>query len=210
MTGLTFPTINELRNAALVGGSPERFLGRLTLAAIGVLVVTVALEMMIPGDEVDAVWLGTAAALIVFARQVGFWPSVLVAFGAAGVMAVLVIPPTGGLPVGTIEDLAALVLFVVVVVLGASAVTPPGRAAIGSQIEIASSTTLVEPLTAREREILALLMVGMSNRQIARHLVVSGNTVKTHLEHLYRKLGVSSRLEATARAHELELIRRQR
>ncbi len=208
MPGLTFATVNELRDGALVGGSLERFLGRLTLAAIGVLVVVVAVEMLIPGDEVDAIWLGTAAALILLARQVGFWPCVLVAFGAAAVIVVLVIRPAGGLPVGTIEDLAALVLFLLVVVLGASAVTRPGRAAIGSQIEIASSTSLVEPLTAREREILGLLVAGMSNCQIAQHLVVSGNTVKTHLEHLYGKLGVSSRLEATARARELELIRR--
>ena len=92
MPGLTFATVNELRDGALVGGSLERFLGRLTLAAIGVLVVVVAVEMLIPGDEVDAVWLGTAAALILLARQVGFWPSVLVAFGAAAVIVVLVIP----------------------------------------------------------------------------------------------------------------------
>ena len=162
--------------------------------------------MLIPGDEVDAIWLGAAAALILLARRVGFWPSVLVAFGAAAVIVVLVVRPAGGLPVGTIEDLAALVLFLLVVALGASAVTRPGRAAIGSPIEIASSTSLVEPLTAREREILGLLVAGMSNCQIAHHLVLSGNTVKTHLEHLYGKLGVSSRLEATARARELELI----
>ena len=101
MPGLTFATINELRDAPLVGGSLERFLGRLTLAAVGVLLVVVAVEMLIPGDEVDAVWLGAAAALILLARQVGFWPSVLVAFGAAAVIVVLVIRPTGGLPVGT-------------------------------------------------------------------------------------------------------------
>ena len=53
-------------------------------------------------------------------------------------------------------------------------------------------------LTNREREILALLADGLGNKQIAARLGISPNTVKTHLELLFDKLGVSSRAEAVA------------
>lgn len=55
----------------------------------------------------------------------------------------------------------------------------------------------VEPmLTARERDVLALVAAGLSNRQIARRLGISESTVKTHLTKAYRALGVTSRSEA--------------
>jgi two-component system, NarL family, nitrate/nitrite response regulator NarL len=53
-------------------------------------------------------------------------------------------------------------------------------------------------LTPREREILALLADGLANKQIAARLGISKNTVKTHLELVFDKLGVSSRAEAVA------------
>jgi len=53
-------------------------------------------------------------------------------------------------------------------------------------------------LSNREREILALLADGLANKQIAARLGISKNTVKTHLELLFDKLGVSSRAEAVA------------
>jgi len=53
-------------------------------------------------------------------------------------------------------------------------------------------------LTNREREILALLADGLGNKQIAARLGISSNTVKTHLELLFERLGVSSRAEAVA------------
>ncbi len=51
-------------------------------------------------------------------------------------------------------------------------------------------------LSAREREILALLASGMSNKQIASHLTISANTVKFHLRTIYSKLGVHNRVQA--------------
>ncbi len=51
-------------------------------------------------------------------------------------------------------------------------------------------------LSAREREILALLASGMSNKQIAGHLTISSNTVKFHLRTIYSKLGVRNRVQA--------------
>ena len=53
-------------------------------------------------------------------------------------------------------------------------------------------------LSSREREVLALLADGLGNKQIAARLGISTNTVKTHLELLFEKLGVSSRAEAVA------------
>jgi DNA-binding NarL/FixJ family response regulator len=51
-------------------------------------------------------------------------------------------------------------------------------------------------LTEREREILACAAAGRGNKEIADQLCVSSDTVKTHLHHIYRKLGVSGRVEA--------------
>ena len=65
---------------------------------------------------------------------------------------------------------------------------------------------LPEPLSERELEVLALIAAGKANRSIASELFVSVGTIKTHLNNLYRKLGVHSRTQAVARARELNLI----
>jgi LuxR family maltose regulon positive regulatory protein len=65
---------------------------------------------------------------------------------------------------------------------------------------------LLEPLTPRELEIVRLICKGYSNTQIASELVVTINTVKKHTSNIYGKLGVRSRTQAIARAHELNLI----
>ncbi|HSH80628.1 MAG TPA: LuxR C-terminal-related transcriptional regulator [Herpetosiphonaceae bacterium] len=62
------------------------------------------------------------------------------------------------------------------------------------------------PLTAREVEVLRLLASGASNNGIAEQLVISPHTAKRHVAHLYAKLNVSSRAEATLRARDLGLI----
>jgi LuxR family transcriptional regulator, maltose regulon positive regulatory protein len=65
---------------------------------------------------------------------------------------------------------------------------------------------LIEQLTARELEILALLAAGTSNPRIAGELVVTLDTVKKHVGHILRKLGAANRTEAVARARQLGLI----
>jgi LuxR family maltose regulon positive regulatory protein len=65
------------------------------------------------------------------------------------------------------------------------------------------SSPLVEQLTPRESEVLALLARHMTNKEIADELVVSPSTIKTHTLNIYGKLGVHSRREAVARAREL-------
>ena len=64
----------------------------------------------------------------------------------------------------------------------------------------------VAPLTGREREILRLLGAGRSNAEIASALFVSSATVKTHLAHIYGKLGARGRYEALGRAVALGLL----
>jgi len=66
--------------------------------------------------------------------------------------------------------------------------------------------SLLEPLTEREREVLRLLLEGASNREIARRLVLSVNTVKRHVFNLCGKLGVQSRTQAIIRARVLNLL----
>lgn len=70
----------------------------------------------------------------------------------------------------------------------------------------ASRTAPAEPLTAREREVLLLIAAGEPNAEIARRLVLSVSTVKTHIHHLFGKLAASSRTEAVARARELGVL----
>ncbi|MCE3550702.1 LuxR C-terminal-related transcriptional regulator [Pseudonocardia sp. RS11V-5] len=65
---------------------------------------------------------------------------------------------------------------------------------------------LVEPLTAREQEILSLLADGRPNRAIAEELVISVDTVKRHVTHLLDKLAAGNRTEAVARARVLGLL----
>jgi DNA-binding CsgD family transcriptional regulator len=64
-----------------------------------------------------------------------------------------------------------------------------------------------EPLTQRELQVLRLLCSGRSNKDIARALHLSENTVKTHLANVYAKLQVGKRTEAQARALRLGLVR---
>ena len=63
-----------------------------------------------------------------------------------------------------------------------------------------------EALSAREREVLALVAKGTPNREIARELFISEATVKTHLTHLYAKLGVNDRAAAVASAYDRGLL----
>ena len=68
------------------------------------------------------------------------------------------------------------------------------------------SPAFVEPLSEQEIRVLKLLAAGLSNRDIAGELVVSINTVKTHVKSIYRKLNINSREEARAVVKELKLF----
>jgi LuxR family transcriptional regulator, maltose regulon positive regulatory protein len=65
---------------------------------------------------------------------------------------------------------------------------------------------LIEPLSEREIEVLGLLAAGLSNQAIAEKLFVAVGTVKAHTSSIYRKLDVTNRTQAVARARDLNLI----
>jgi LuxR family maltose regulon positive regulatory protein len=67
-------------------------------------------------------------------------------------------------------------------------------------------TSLIEPLSERETEVLRLAAAGLSNRQIAAKLIISLGTVKTHMHNIYSKLNASNRTQAVATARESGLI----
>jgi LuxR family maltose regulon positive regulatory protein len=66
---------------------------------------------------------------------------------------------------------------------------------------------LIEPLTARELEVLRLIDAGKSNHEIAADLIISPATAKRHISNLYGKLGAASRTQALALARDLDLLR---
>jgi LuxR family maltose regulon positive regulatory protein len=72
--------------------------------------------------------------------------------------------------------------------------------------QITSAPLPIEPLSKQELRVLRLLSAGQTNPQMARELVVSVNTIKDHVKNLYRKLQVSSRLEASEAARRIKLL----
>jgi LuxR family maltose regulon positive regulatory protein len=84
---------------------------------------------------------------------------------------------------------------------------PPDRS--GSPVQARSGIVngLVEPLTAREIEVLHLVALGRSNSQVAAELFVTVGTVKSHLHTISGKLGAANRVEAVARGRELGFLR---
>jgi LuxR family maltose regulon positive regulatory protein len=69
-----------------------------------------------------------------------------------------------------------------------------------------NAATLIEPLSARELDVLRLLGTDLSGPDIARELFVSLNTLRTHTKNIYSKLGVSGRRAAVRQAHNLNLL----
>jgi DNA-binding NarL/FixJ family response regulator len=71
------------------------------------------------------------------------------------------------------------------------------------------TVTLMEndmSLTARERDVLTMMSQGFANKHIARILVISPETVKSHIKHIFSKLAASTRTEAVFRAGSLGLL----
>lgn len=85
-----------------------------------------------------------------------------------------------------------------------------GRSILSPEVQqrlVARMTNPATALSPRETEILEALATGATNREVAKALFISESTVKTHLVHLYEKLGVESRTAALRVARERRLIR---
>jgi DNA-binding NarL/FixJ family response regulator len=77
---------------------------------------------------------------------------------------------------------------------------------VSSLVPAAQMEQLVEPLSERELEILALIARGASNKEIANQLFIAEGTVKNHVTHILGKLGVRDRTQAALKARELGLL----
>jgi DNA-binding CsgD family transcriptional regulator len=71
-----------------------------------------------------------------------------------------------------------------------------------------NAESLVEPLSSRELEVLRLIDSGITNQQIADRLSVAPSTVKTHINNIYGKLGVETRIQAVKRAQEIGILQK--
>lgn len=87
-------------------------------------------------------------------------------------------------------------------VLAGRAVMPVGWQAASLEPEPGA---LRAALSMREREVLDLVTAGMSNEEVAKHLVISSNTVKFHLKMIYSRLGVHNRVEATRAGNQKQV-----
>lgn len=96
---------------------------------------------------------------------------------------------------GPIQQFVVRILGTAGVIDADTAIAPPG-----------DHHRPLEALTDRETEILQLLANGASNKDIARHVFVSENTVKFHLKNIYSKLGVNSRVQAISAARHMQLL----
>lgn len=76
----------------------------------------------------------------------------------------------------------------------------------GITANTAGSEDLIEPLTDREQDVLRLIATGMPNREIGCVLFIAESTVKTHVEHIIGKLGVSDRVQAAVWAARQGLV----
>ncbi|MGB7539396.1 MAG: LuxR C-terminal-related transcriptional regulator [Anaerolineales bacterium] len=76
----------------------------------------------------------------------------------------------------------------------------------GADAESPASEPLIEPLSIRELDVLRLMAMGDSNAEIAQKLVITMNTTKKHVTHIFGKLDVTDRSKAVNRARELRLV----
>ena len=105
------------------------------------------------------------------------------------------------------RDADHLIQTVRLVAEGNMVIDPELVVAVAEELSSAKSRNRsAETLTERELEILQLLAFGHTNRDIAQKLFISPDTVKTHLEHIYQKLGATDRTAAVAEALRRRLI----
>ena len=92
------------------------------------------------------------------------------------------------------------------VAAGETVLAPSIAAKLVSRVRADAASVALPALSPREREVLSLVAAGRSNPEIARTLHIGEATVKTHLLHVFEKLGVNDRTRAVTRAMELGLL----
>lgn len=196
------PRHDQVREAIRVG----RWIGSL-LVALAVAGLLGPDHAQPSTEHVDARWLAMLLVVLTTADVGGFAAGVVTAVVGAVAIELWIVAPGNSWLVPPAHDAVALALFVVAAVTGCALITRPRPAVPAATGPIAPQRHAeIEPITERELSVLELLNMGLSNDDIARRLVVSPNTVKSHLEHLYGKLGVSSRGRAVAEGHRRGLI----
>jgi len=213
----------RLRHLHRVGGWPFRY----ALAFVTVGLVWASRERILPQALGGSPFLAFGLAILVTALAAGFGPGLLATALSMGIAVLFYLPPYLALEVQAPVDLVQLGLFALEGLVAATAgglvreallreeaIDESGRrfARLLHRAEVlrgrrdAAPEALVEDLTEREVEVAGLLALGLGNDEIAEAMFVSRNTVKTHLRHIYEKLGVRSRTEAVARCIELGLL----
>jgi DNA-binding NarL/FixJ family response regulator len=89
---------------------------------------------------------------------------------------------------------------------GEAVLSPSVVTRVVGQMRAPAAASAEEPVSARELEVLELVARGASNREAAARLFISEATVKTHLMHIYAKLGVNDRAAAVAEAFDRGLL----
>jgi DNA-binding NarL/FixJ family response regulator len=138
------------------------------------------------------------ACVVVYTDQIGRGrlATITEALGSDGRFAVLVVPKLAG------ELVALISLGVRGIVLVAdidTALPATVAAACAGQVVVPPGAIRVQPaFTFREKQALGMVVLGLSNAEIARQLYLTESAIKTHLSNAYQKLGVRSRSQATA------------
>jgi DNA-binding NarL/FixJ family response regulator len=161
-------------------------------------VCLVDLEGALQGGEVMADLVSSAGCPVVAVAEAEEFTSLLAA-GAAGA----VIP---SVPAAALRSALEAAAAGVGVVYPAGALTASGPAPAEEGERHGALGGTVQPLTARELEVLRLLSDGLTNQQVARTLLVSEHTAKFHVAAVLGKLGAHSRAEAVAIAYRHGLI----
>jgi DNA-binding NarL/FixJ family response regulator len=182
-------------------------------------------ELVLSGER--SPFLAFGLAVLVSALAGGFGPAMMAAGLSAMVAGFFYLPPQHALSIDAAVDLAELGLFAVEGLVAAAVGeslrrsirgdlrSNAGRAGTNERasdvdpMPVAHRTVAspwIEPLSERELVVVRLLATGLTNDQIAATLFLSRNTVKTHLKHVYEKLGVRTRTEAVARCLELGVL----
>jgi len=215
--------LDRLRHVHRTGGWPLRY----AIAFVTVGLVWASRERILPDALGQSPFLAFGLAILVTALLGGLRPGLLATL-LSGIVAVLFyLPPYLALAVQAPLDLAQLGLFALEGIVAAIAGGLVREALLREEAvdrserrfarfvrraevlrgrRTAETAPLVEGLTERELEVAGLLALGLGNDEIAATLFVSRNTVKTHLKHIYEKLGARSRTEAVARCLELGLL----